>query len=61
MPDIHHINKKLGHLWFEVKRSKYHKAKKIQKYRHKKLINSGDKVFVVWSLKQVKRIINQLS
>lgn len=53
IPDIHHIE--YGrHYWFEVKRTKAHKPSKIQTYRHKQLINAGDKVFVVWSLKQVK-------
>jgi len=57
MPDIHHIE--LGvHYWFEVKRSKKHIPTKIQQYMHKKLSNAGDKVFVVWSLEQVRRVFN---
>ena len=57
MPDIHHIENGY-HYWFEVKRSKNHKPTKMQLYRHKQLKNAGDKVFVVWSLDQIKRIIN---
>jgi len=57
MPDIHHIDNGY-HYWFEVKRSKKHKPTKIQQYIHKQLKNAGDKVFVVWSVEQVIRILN---
>jgi Holliday junction resolvase len=56
-PDVFHLEK--GTLWlFELKRTKKHKPTKIQKYVHKKLRKAGAKVYVVWSLDQVKELIH---
>ena len=57
-PDIFHLES--GRLFlFEDKRNKEHKATEIQKYQHKKLRKAGAIVNVVWSWKQVKKILKK--
>jgi len=56
-PDIEHIENGVVYL-FEVKRSKDHEPSKIQKFRHKQLAKAGAKVYVVWSWKMVKSLLN---
>jgi len=57
-PDIEHKERGRTFL-FEVKRSKTHKATPIQKYVHKQLKKTGNKVWIVWSWKQVKKILKK--
>ena len=57
-PDVEH--KEAGRTFlFEVKRSKTHKPTPIQKYTHKQLRKAGCKVWIVWSWKQVKKILKK--
>ena len=60
IPDIHHVEDGKS-IWFEVKRSKKHKPTKIQKRQHKQLRKAGAKVYVVWKLVQVIKIMNHIS
>lgn len=61
IPDIHLILNGKS-IWFEVKRSKKHKPTPLQLYQHQKLRDAGAEVYVVWSLKQVKKLYsNEIS
>jgi len=56
IPDIHYIED--GHSYFfEVKRTKKHKPSPLQKYQIKRLKKAGATVKVVWTLKQVKKVL----
>ena len=58
IPDIHFIMDGVCY-WFEVKRSSKEEPTPIQKLRHRQLRDAGCIVEVVWSWKQVKRIISR--
>lgn len=57
-PDIEHHERGRTFL-FEVKRSKDDKARPLQIYVHKQLKKAGIKTWVVWSWKQVKKILKK--
>lgn len=56
IPDVHHIEK--GHsFYFEVKRATTDEARKLQKYRIKKLRKAGATALVVRSVDDVRSAI----
>ena len=55
-PDVAVLSLSRGTIYLEIKRSKKHKPRPIQKYMHEKIRKCGGEVYVVWSLKMVKDI-----